>query len=221
MPRATCRCGQKLSIPINGPERVICPKCSARIRVRRSASEEGGAGQPADGFVRFSCSCGRRLKVRVIPGGPPPQAGRCPDCGRIVPVPTAVGSGSGSLTLKSYGPETPTEDMNVVEQAEIDRWARRFQPVPAAEVSTASASVPFLTGPRSPNGQAGLPYPSDHDAPLPLPGPDNAPLPALPSEPPPAPIKSEAGLRICGRCGRPLHLSATTCRECGAPAPKR
>ena len=35
MPRATCRCGQVLSVPVNGPERVICPKCSARIRVRR------------------------------------------------------------------------------------------------------------------------------------------------------------------------------------------
>ncbi len=37
MPRATCRCGQKLTLPVNGPDRVICPKCSAKIRVRQDA----------------------------------------------------------------------------------------------------------------------------------------------------------------------------------------
>jgi uncharacterized protein (UPF0212 family) len=42
-------------------------------------------------------------------------------------------------------------------------------------------------------------------------------------EPSPAPstVKIEAGLRVCPRCGKPVHLSAVVCRECGAHVPKR
>jgi hypothetical protein len=36
-----------------------------------------------------------------------------------------------------------------------------------------------------------------------------------------APVKVEAGLRVCPRCGRPVHLSAEVCRQCGASVPKR
>jgi hypothetical protein len=36
-----------------------------------------------------------------------------------------------------------------------------------------------------------------------------------------APLKVEAGLRVCPRCGRPVHLSAEVCRQCGASVPKR
>ncbi|MBY0394857.1 MAG: hypothetical protein K2X91_00090 [Thermoleophilia bacterium] len=31
----------------------------------------------------------------------------------------------------------------------------------------------------------------------------------------------EAGLRICPRCGMPVHLSAENCRQCGATVPRR
>ena len=31
----------------------------------------------------------------------------------------------------------------------------------------------------------------------------------------------EAGLRVCPRCKRPVHLGAETCRECGTPVPRR
>jgi len=34
-------------------------------------------------------------------------------------------------------------------------------------------------------------------------------------------VKMEAGLRLCARCGKPLHISATVCRSCGEPVPKR
>jgi ribosomal protein L32 len=36
-----------------------------------------------------------------------------------------------------------------------------------------------------------------------------------------AALKMEAGLRVCPRCGKPVHMSATVCRDCGAPVPKR
>jgi ribosomal protein L32 len=34
-------------------------------------------------------------------------------------------------------------------------------------------------------------------------------------------MKTEAGLRVCPRCGKPVHLSSIVCRECGAHVPKR
>src|SRR5947209_3916248 len=124
MPRATCRCGQKLSVPIDGPDRVICPKCSARIRVRKSTPKLG----TDDGFVRFSCTCGRRLKVRVIAGAPLPQAEKCPDCGETVPVPDdAPVKPSSSAVVKSVPApvlETPTEELDAAELAALESWAQ-------------------------------------------------------------------------------------------------
>jgi ribosomal protein L40E len=37
----------------------------------------------------------------------------------------------------------------------------------------------------------------------------------------PSKVKFEAGLRVCPACGKPVHMSATTCRECGSPVPRR
>jgi hypothetical protein len=31
----------------------------------------------------------------------------------------------------------------------------------------------------------------------------------------------EAGLRVCPRCGKPVHMAATACGECGAAVPRR
>ncbi len=39
--------------------------------------------------------------------------------------------------------------------------------------------------------------------------------------PGPSAVRIEAGLRVCPRCGRPVHLGAVACRECGADVPKR
>jgi len=33
--------------------------------------------------------------------------------------------------------------------------------------------------------------------------------------------RAEAGLRVCPRCGKPIHLGAGACRACGIPVPKR
>lgn len=199
MPRVSCRCGQVLSVPAGGPDRVTCPKCSARIRVRRDEPTGEKAGEEGDGFLRFPCVCGRRLKVRVgsASTGPTPLAGHCPDCGAVVPVPSQPAS-SAVLNPKSPGPETPTEDLGAVDLAALDRWSQSHL---AASPSTGSGSA---------IGAA---------AAVPIPDPDPVAVP----EPKPAvaAVKSEAGLRVCPRCGRPLHLSAVTCRECGTPAPKR
>jgi ribosomal protein L40E len=53
------------------------------------------------------------------------------------------------------------------------------------------------------------------------PGPDLGLGPVSLGATPPSMVKYEAGLRVCPRCGKPVHLSATTCRECGSPVPRR
>ena len=171
MPRATCRCGQQLSFPDDGPDRVVCPKCSARIRVRRDSP--GATPLPEDGFLRFSCPCGRRLKVRV--DGPiPPQAGKCPDCGRVVPVP-ASGSVSHAALSTSH-PETRTAELEPEDVAMLEEWSRRRLAREGGAAAKANS-------------------PSDG--------------------------RSEAGMRTCPRCGRPVHLGAVVCRDCGAHVPKK
>jgi len=186
MPRATCRCGHVLTLPADGPDRVTCPKCSARIRVRRASAQ----GVSADGFLRFSCPCGRRLKVRAeaTPGVAAQQAGQCPDCGRVVPVPSPSSSG---LLPKAVDHETPTEDLGPEDLAALDRWAQTHlaRSAPAAARRPAAALPP------------------------------TASAPSVAVEPPP--VRSEAGMRVCPRCGRPVHLSSVVCRECGASVPKR
>ncbi len=193
MPRATCRCGQVLNVPVDGPERVICPKCSSRIRVRRDtpppAGAESGAGAEGDGFIRFLCPCGRRLKVRADSSDDAPESGKCPDCGRVVPVPGSSSSDSALKPSRASDPESPTVELDADDLAFLDRWTSKHLGVPEpAPAPAAPAAAP----------------------------PDPGLLPTLVSS-----VKTEAGLRICPRCGRPLHLSAVACRNCGAPAPKR
>ena len=94
MAQVSCRCGETIDIKASGPDRIDCPRCGARIRLRRRNRPSGslvGASESADGFIRFLCPCGRRLKVQASSR---PEAGKCPDCGRVVPVPDSAWSGA-------------------------------------------------------------------------------------------------------------------------------
>jgi DNA-directed RNA polymerase subunit RPC12/RpoP len=109
--QAKCRCGQELPLPDRESERVKCPRCGARVRVRRVRRSD-----VKDGFIRFPCPCGRRLKVSAYD---PPKYGRCPECRRVVPVPE-----SGPAANIPLGhPESPTEELNQADLAALDRWA--------------------------------------------------------------------------------------------------
>ncbi len=167
MARATCRCGQALDLPPEGVERVVCPKCEARVRIVRKRSPAGpGASSPAgDGFIRFSCPCGRRLKVSAAER---PGHGKCPDCDRIVPVPAGATSDAA---------ETPTQEMDPADVARLNAWAKAH--IDRSEGSTTTAEMPL------------------------------------------ARRGGEAGLRVCPRCGKPIHLGADSCRDCGISVPKR
>lgn len=128
MTRASCRCGQALTIPPGSSDRVVCPKCGSRVRIRRQESVQGaaeGQGQ-GDGYLRFFCPCGRRLKVSA---DRPPTHGKCPDCGRVVPVPA-------SSAAAPVGPDARTVDLSPADVAALQEWseghrARRPPQVPS------------------------------------------------------------------------------------------
>jgi hypothetical protein len=120
MPLATCRCGQPLEMPPAGVEHVTCPRCAAKVRLirKRRGADPGASAAPAsDEFIRFSCPCGRRLKVSAIER---PAHGKCPDCGRIVPVP-ADASPSPSSSSRA---ESPTEELAAADLAMLEAWSR-------------------------------------------------------------------------------------------------
>lgn len=175
MPRATCRCGQELNVPGSGSERVVCPNCGARVRVRWGRARN----IPTDGYLRFFCPCGRRLKVNAEQ---PPEFGKCPDCGRVVPVPPL--EAAGNQTHPPGHPESPTEELSAVDTAMLDEWAlRHLGSAGAGPGNGGGSSTAIQTN--KPGGRV------------------------------------EAGLRVCPKCGKPVHLSAVVCRECGSPVPKR
>ncbi len=232
MPRATCRCGEILTCHPDGPERIVCPKCWARIRVRRSrganAAHAGHGHGHGDDFVRFGCPCGRRLKVRVEPDKPIPESGKCPDCGRVVPVPASAGRPRSmarrprrARTYPTGHPEAITEELSATDLAMLDQWKGRL--------ASAATSVRPVNAPGSGAGPGLGPVPGHASNPGPEPEPEprsrsssspRLPIPTPVPAPPPAPTV-EAGLRVCPRCGKPVHLSSIVCRECGAHVPKR
>ena len=96
-------------------------------------------------------------------------------------------------------PNARTEDMDAVDLDRLARWASRHLP---------TASNPAEN--------------SQEDATT---GSYQSLAPTMSEEPvrgsAPSSVKIEAGLRVCSHCGKPLHMSATVCRECGEPAPRR
>ena len=193
MPMVTCRCGEKLKVPAESPEHMDCSRCGARIRLRRGRPK--GKTADEDGFIRFLCPCGRRLKV---PADGQAKAGRCPDCGRVVPVPTSALS---TLTPASEKNETEmrTQDLDTADFAELEKWSERHF-ITSGQLKHDSTNTTPATGTS---------------------GADNNDF-WLPSNVTPraSVVKFETGLRICPRCKKPLHLSADNCRECGMPVPR-
>jgi len=192
MARVTCRCGEQINVQADSPDRIACPKCGARIRLRRSEVQAKDAGQSGDGYYRFYCPCGRRLKV---PAQGRPEAGKCPDCGRVVPVPASALAASGSVgNAGPTDPEARTEELNADDLARLERWAARH--------------LSLSTRREDPNAGA-IGAANDGEAPTEGFGPT-----------PPSVVKFEAGLRVCPRCRKPVHLGVSHCRECGNPVPR-
>ncbi len=119
MGQAICRCGQPLEVPPGEVSHLVCPTCAAKVRIVRKPRSDNGAtgGNPAssgDGFVRFFCPCGRKLKVSLLER---PSHGKCPGCGQVVPVPTDAAA--------YVSAESPTEEMPVADQTRLDAWTQK------------------------------------------------------------------------------------------------
>jgi DNA-directed RNA polymerase subunit RPC12/RpoP len=200
MPRVTCRCGEKLNLEPDGSDRIDCPKCGAKIRLRRSPPPYAANQTGGDGYIRFLCPCGRRLKV---PAEDRPVAGKCPDCGRVVPVPTPAKASSSAPAGKQSAQsdsEARTEELDAEDLARLDTWSSRHAN------SALRADAPISTA----TGLHVVASGSDSDVGF-----------APPMMPPPSAVKFETGLRVCPRCNKPVHLGAAICRECGTPVPRQ
>ena len=141
-----------------------------------------------------------RLKVPVAAR---PVAGKCPDCGRVVPVPTTAKGALHSISAKKRAetdPEARTEELDTDDLSELREWAAQH---------TAAANDPVDPSPSS--TALRIADVTGLGASVELFGPNLGP---------PSTVKFEAGLRICPRCKKPVHLNASNCRECGTPVPR-
>lgn len=203
MSQVTCRCGEVINVSSGaGPERIDCPRCGSRIRLRRRSSSSvplaGVSGDSDDdGYIRFHCPCGRRLKVRADSGQ---EEGKCPDCDRVVPVPESSTTRQKSRPRSGplADPDARTDELDPEEIARLDEWTLRHTgraPGMPGGADATPAAMPAIRVGSSP------------------PPPGAGPIPSM--------TTFEAGLRVCPRCGKPVHLGASNCRECGAAVPRR
>lgn len=209
MPQAICRCGHPLTIGAGESGRIVCPGCGARVRVLlpQEAPADPAYQSAPDGFIRFYCPCGRRLKV---PAEQRPTHGKCPDCGRTVPVPATprhVASITARPVVPPGHPETPTAELDSADIALLERWTRAHLEH-AAQQTSHPASPPPPPPTDAPNGADHLPSTTTSHSTAWDRGPHQLP-------------RVEAGLRLCPQCGVPVHLAATRCRSCGATVPPR
>jgi hypothetical protein len=114
-------------------------------------------------------------------------------------VPGSADAPGGGIGRGRVDPDAKTADLDPADLARLQEWTTRH------------------TG-RAPDAAAGG---RDGDAtPTGVPQIRVGSMP-YPGTPAPSVASFEAGLRVCPRCGKPVHISATTCRECGASVPKR
>jgi hypothetical protein len=93
-----------------------------RVRVVTAIENE-------DGYIRFHCPCGRRLKVSATN---PPSFGRCPDCRRTVPIPLpSRNTAAGGRNVH----ETPTVDLSPADIAQLDQWVLKHRAKAAGAIS--------------------------------------------------------------------------------------
>jgi len=66
-----------------------CPRCGSQVRIPAKSGSEREAislksEEPEEEFIRFSCTCGKRLKMPEEYAG---KSGKCPNCKKQIQVP--------------------------------------------------------------------------------------------------------------------------------------
>jgi len=84
-----CSCGKKVKFPAKYAGRTgRCPQCGRAIAIAEtsesSATESAMQSGGEDGMIRFSCKCGRKIKV---PGKYSGKVGKCPQCHEKIIIP--------------------------------------------------------------------------------------------------------------------------------------
>jgi membrane associated rhomboid family serine protease len=88
--RATCSCGQSLSVPWHYAGMTVrCTRCGQSVKIPDlptpdARARRGNVSLTDDGRIRFTCACGRRLKVPAHFAG---RHGTCPQCGSRLKIP--------------------------------------------------------------------------------------------------------------------------------------
>jgi hypothetical protein len=137
-----------------------------------------------------------------VPASDRPVAGKCTDCGRIVPVPKSppIDLNPSLANSKLNDPEARTAELDAGDLVQLQEWAAKHAAKPD-HVESMASTTGFMAIGGDPSAE---------------------PIPHSlgPAMPPASTVKFETGLRICPRCKRPVHLSAANCRECGTPVPR-
>ena len=88
--RFTCSCGKKVKVPAKYAGKTErCPGCGSQVRIsEKSGSERETTSleseKPKEKFIRFSCTCGKRLKMPEEYAG---NKGKCPNCKKQIQIP--------------------------------------------------------------------------------------------------------------------------------------
>jgi len=97
---ATCSCGKALRVSWQYAGKVVrCPHCGRNISIPGPVGRTGPTratpnGEPPakattlDGYIRLTCSCGRRIKAPARYAG---RCGKCPRCGSRIRIPETPG----------------------------------------------------------------------------------------------------------------------------------
>lgn len=87
--RVFCSCGKKVKFPAKYAGRKgQCPQCGKAIVIPKAggstAAESAMQGSTIDGMIRFSCRCGKKIRVPSRYSG---KTGKCPQCGAKIMIP--------------------------------------------------------------------------------------------------------------------------------------
>jgi hypothetical protein len=90
--------------------------------------------------------------------------------------------------------------MDATDLARLETWGAQYPATPPVPSGPKSTATDINAAPVTTDQGAGFVVAPMH----------------VPSE-----VKFEAGLRVCPRCKKPVHLGAAICRECGTSVPRQ